>query len=108
MAAAADHPDAALLQADSRDRLVTGPLRRVSPRWLLPGFVLLMELGLANFALAQQKQVLVLYSTRRDAQIALIGERELPRILDKGLNNEVDYYSEYIDSVRFPNPKYRA
>jgi len=87
---------------------VTGPLRRLSARWWLPGFVVLMELGLANFAVAQQKQVLVLYSTRRDAQIAIIGERELPRILDKGLNNEVDYYSEYIDRVRFPNPTYRA
>ena len=87
---------------------MTGPRRRLSPRWLLPGFVVLMELGLANFAVAQQKQVLVLYSTRRDAQITLIGERELPRILDKGLNNEVDYYSEYIDRVRFPNPTYRA
>ncbi len=84
------------------------PLRRLSRRWLLPGFVVLMELGLASVASAQQKQVLVLYSTRRDAQIAVVGERELPRILDKGLNNEVDYYSEYIDRVRFPNPNYRA
>jgi signal transduction histidine kinase len=87
---------------------VIAPLRRLSRRWLLPGFVALMELGLASLASAQQKQVLVLYSTRRDAQIAVVGERELPRILDKGLNNEVDYYSEYIDRVRFPNPNYRA
>jgi signal transduction histidine kinase len=75
---------------------------------LLPCFIVLVELAVASSAWAQQKQVLVLYSTRRDAQIAVVGERELPRILDKGLNNEVDYYSEYIDRVRFPNPEYRA
>ena len=47
-----------------------------------------------------QKQVLVVYSTRRDAQIVAIGERELPRILEQGLGR-LDYYSEYIDDARF-------
>jgi len=81
---------------------------RPSSRWILPCFLFLVELGVASSAWAQQKQVLVLYSTRRDAQIAVVGERELPLILDKGLNNEVDYYSEYIDRARFPNSGYRA
>ena len=53
-----------------------------------------------------QKQVLVLYSARRDAQIVTIGERELPRILEKGLG-EVDYYSEYFDQARFPEQGYQ-
>jgi signal transduction histidine kinase len=51
--------------------------------------------------------VLVLYSTRRDAQIAVIGERELPRVLENGLPNGLDYYSEYIDRARFPDPAYQ-
>ncbi len=86
-----------------RDRL------RHSPSLLLSTcFLFLVELGMASSVWAQQNQVLVLYSTRRDAQIAVVGERELPRILDRGLNNEVDYYSEYIDRARFPNPEYRA
>jgi hypothetical protein len=35
--------------------------------------------GLADIASgADQKQVLVLYSTRRDAQIAVVGDRDLP------------------------------
>jgi len=55
-----------------------------------------------------QKQILVLYSTRRDAQIAVVGERELPQILDRGLEARLDYYSEYIDRARFPEPEYRA
>src|SRR3954464_8111217 len=56
----------------------------------------------------QQKHVLVLYSTRRDARVAVLGERELPRMLDAGLPEGVDYYSEYIDRVRFGQPEYRS
>jgi signal transduction histidine kinase len=57
---------------------------------------------------SRQKRVLVLYSTRRDAQIATLGERELPRLLNNGLAEGVDYYSEYIDRARFPDPAYKA
>ena len=53
-----------------------------------------------------QKQVLVVYSTRRDAQIVAIGERELPRILEDGLGR-LDYYSEYIDDARFSDRAYQ-
>jgi signal transduction histidine kinase len=72
-------------------------------------FALLALLMLDGTAWAQdQKQVLVLYSTRRDAQIVVVGERELPRILDEAFEQRVDYYSEYIDEARFPDPKYRT
>ena len=54
----------------------------------------------------RQKQVLVLYATRRDAQIAVVGERDLPRILEDGLAGRVDYYSEFIDQSRFPGADY--
>ena len=54
-----------------------------------------------------QKQVLVLYSTRRDAQIAIVGDRELPVLLERGLGNDIDYYSEFIDSARFPQSDYQ-
>ena len=79
-------------------------------RWLSLLILVLIELG--GLGLAQkansQKQVLVLYSTRRDSQIAVVGERELPRILDDGLTENLDYYSEYIDQARFPDPAYRT
>ena len=55
-----------------------------------------------------RQQVLVLYSTRRDAQIATVGDRELPRILEQGLGGPLDYYSEFIDLARFPDPEYQA
>ena len=55
-----------------------------------------------------QKQVLVLYATRRDAQIVVVGDRVIPRILEDGLAGDLDYYSEHIDLARFPDPRYRT
>ena len=56
---------------------------------------------------AQQKQVLVLYSSRRDAQVAMIGDRDLPRILEQGIRGGVDFYSEYLDQARFAQSVYQ-
>ena len=37
------------------------------------------------------------------------GDRELPRILEQGLGEDLNfYYSEYIDQGRFPDPAYQA
>jgi signal transduction histidine kinase len=72
--------------------------------------LLLMPLasGAVVAALAPpQKHVLVVYSTRRDAQVVAVGERELPRILEQGLGT-LDYYSEYIDQARFPDNGYQT
>ena len=76
-------------------------------------FLLGVAVGLASMATAEtvsaaegQKQVLVLYSTRRDAQIVVLGEANLPRILDEAPGTSLDYYSEYIDQARFPDAHY--
>ena len=61
----------------------------------------------AAWAQNQQKQVLMLFSTRRDAQIVAISERVLPQLLDQAAPEGVDYYSEYIDQARFPDEKYQ-
>ena len=78
-------------------------------RRMLAAFVVLLNLGPAGAAFAQvdSKQVLVLYSTRRDSQFAVTGEAELPRALDAGPSRNVDYYSEFIDLTRFPDRAYR-
>jgi signal transduction histidine kinase len=55
-----------------------------------------------------QKQVLVLYSTRRDAQVSILGDRDLPGILQRGLGESTDFYSEYIDLARIDEPGYEA
>ena len=59
-------------------------------------------------AIQEPKEVLVLYSTRRDAQIVTVGDRELPRILENGLPEGVDYYSEFIDEGRFSEDDYQT
>ena len=63
--------------------------------------------GAVTPAQARQKQVLVLYATRRDAQLVVVGDREMPRILSAGLPEGLDYYSEFIDAARFPQLAYQ-
>ncbi len=55
-------------------------------------------------AAQRQKQVLVLHGARRDAQIVMVADRELPRMFDAELPDGVDYYSEFIDQGRFGEP----
>jgi signal transduction histidine kinase len=87
-------------------QLLRSPLRR----WLLAALIILEPFALARTAHAQsgQKRVLVLYSTRRDSQFSAIGERELPRALAIGVSPSVDYYAEFIDLARSPQPDYRT
>src|SRR5262245_43296976 len=78
-------------------------------RWLVAIVIAFSAVATDGNAFAQdvQRQVLVLYSARRDAQIVTVGEREFPRILDQGLREGLDYYSEYIDRARFPEDSYK-
>ena len=59
-------------------------------------------------AAAGIKRVLVLYSTTRDSLLGGVGDHELSRLLDNGLSQQLDYYTEYIDLGRFPDQRYRA
>jgi signal transduction histidine kinase len=84
--------------------------RALRRHWLFATLIVLGPCVLAATAYAQtgQKRVLVLYSTRRDGQFSIIGERELPRILDGGGSRSLDYYAEFIDLARSPDPGYRT
>jgi signal transduction histidine kinase len=55
-----------------------------------------------------QKHVLVLYTTRRDSQIVVVGDRELQRMFTEGLPGGIDYYSEYLDQARFAQADYET
>jgi signal transduction histidine kinase len=84
----------------------TAATRLSLARWLLV-MTALADLAVANAAWAQrQKQVLVLYSTRRDAEIVVVGDRELPKVLENGLPEGLDYYSEFIDRARMSGRDY--
>ena len=87
--------------------MARGSVRQLG-RWVLPCVVWMTLAETSALAANHQRQVLVLYSTRRDAQIAIVGERELPRVLDAGLGGNLDYYSEYIDRARIPDPAYQV
>src|SRR4051812_19577175 len=78
--------------------------------WLLAALVVLGPFALAATADAQtgQTRVLVLYSTRRNGQFSIIGERELPRLLDVAPSRILDSYAEFIDLARSPEPGYKA
>jgi len=79
-----------------------------------------MTLGLALLALPlvlpvssaraaeTERKVLVLYSTRQDTQFSITGDRDLKGLIERGLGQPIDYYSEYIDGARFPDAQYRA
>ena len=53
------------------------------------------------------KQVLILYETRRTAQLVVITDREIPNILNNSSPQGVDYYAEFIDQVRFRQRDYQ-
>jgi signal transduction histidine kinase len=81
--------------------------RHLAWTWLILAVAMALVPARASAA-NERKQVLVLFSMRRDTQIAIIGDREMPRLLERGLSNKIDYYSEYIDAGRFSDAQYQT
>ena len=79
-------------------------------RWLAVGVII--ACSLVPEAYAQEadgrRQVVVLNSTRLDDQFSVTWARELPKLLDDGLPEGVDFYAEYFDFVRFARPEYES
>src|SRR5436190_12823936 len=72
--------------------------------------VVLVLVGATGVSHAQteSKRVLVLYSTRPDAQLSIVGESKLPSIIEAGLEQNVGYYSEFMDVATFPQRAHLA
>src|SRR4051794_32753785 len=85
-------------------------LRPSFGRTLLAAAMVLVNVGIAWTADAQpeDKRVLVLYSTRPDAQLSIIGESKLPEILNFDPAQSVVHYSEFIDVTTFPERAHDA
>ena len=77
-------------------------------RWVAALVIVLSALVESTAYAQNQKQVLILYSVRRDAQLVVSGDRELPRIIDVDMPLGVDYYSEFLDPARFSDPAYHT
>jgi PAS domain S-box-containing protein len=54
-----------------------------------------------------QKRALILYTLRRELPFTGILERVYQKTLSDGLAGGLDYYAEYIDVARFPEPGYQ-
>lgn len=80
----------------------------VTHPFLLIATLIAVGWPLPALAQTEQHRVLVLYSTGRDAAISVTGERDLPRVLDRGLARQLDYHAEYLDAGRFAQPRYQA
>jgi len=54
-----------------------------------------------------QKRTLILYTLRKDLPFTGVLERVYQKTLSDGLAGRLDYYAEYIDVARFPEPGYQ-
>lgn len=90
------------------DRPLGRPVGRSSI--LLAEIALLVLLNPTTHVTADEKQkrALVFYPTRREAPAVVAMERLLPRYLRTGLGGHLDYYSEFLDVARFPDPVHQA
>jgi signal transduction histidine kinase len=61
---------------------------------------------LATPVAAQQKRVLVLFSSAPDSFISAGAVQELPALLNQTVPEGVDYYAEYFELARFPDPDF--
>jgi signal transduction histidine kinase len=55
-----------------------------------------------------QKEVMLLYSQRKDGPYSATFERVIQQTLNVGMEGRIDFYQEYIDEQRFFDQKYRA
>ena len=76
--------------------------------WLPIAMIVVFFAPVATAWAQTQRDVLVLYATRPDARIAVLGDRELPRMLERGLGQRVSYYSEHLDLARFADERYQS
>lgn len=67
-----------------------------------------LPLGPVDACAQDQQQVLVIYGTRRDASIAVLGDARLPQLIQEGLGQRVDYYSEHLEAARLGDTTYHA
>ena len=54
-----------------------------------------------------QKSVLVLIAARRNAPWTTVQDNTIRTVLNDGLAGHLDYYAEYLDVMRFPEPDYQ-
>ena len=64
-------------------------------------------LQLVGGARNRQKAALVLIALRRDSAVSTALDGTIRAVLNDGLAGQLDYYTEYLDVARFPEPDYQ-
>ena len=64
--------------------------------------------GLVAAAQSPQKTVLVLIPLQRGSSMSLDIDDTIRTVLNDGLAGQLDYYTEYLDVARFPEPDYQS
>jgi PAS domain S-box-containing protein len=88
--------------------------RRLTSGWFVPVLCVALvvmpgdRLVGADDGAPGSKKVLVLYTDRRDLPSTGRVDDAHRIALSEGLGNQLDYYSEYVDLIRFEDPKYQS
>src|SRR4029453_15720671 len=88
--------------------------RRLTSGWFVPVLLVALvvmpadRLAGADDGAPNSKKVLVLYTDRRDLPSTGRVDDAHRIALAEGLGNRLDYYSEYVDLIRFEDPKYQS
>ena len=90
----------------------SGPRSRSAARFhtlaaLLVACGLMAMLRLVAAAQSPQKTVLVLIPLQRGSSTSLDIDDTIRTVLNDGLAGQLDYYTEYLDVARFPEPDYQ-
>ena len=90
--------------------MLIGCARTSLSRLLLPTAATLVVLAGPAPVRAEDdhKRVLVIYANRSDSQFSILAETDLPRMIEKELGRNLDYYSEFMDVARFPDSIYES
>jgi signal transduction histidine kinase len=76
--------------------------------WLVAGASVVAAQEPAAPMVDDQKRVLVVHSSRRDAPYTVLVENALRTTIRDALGGRLDYYVEYVDTARFSGPEYAA
>src|SRR5262245_50729364 len=95
-----------MCNSQSQNKMLRATLRRYP---CLIAALSLLFFAASDSAVARdvpQKRVLAFHALRRDSPAAIV-DGHIQRVLNDGLGGRLDYYSEYIDVARFPDPEFQ-
>lgn len=75
--------------------------------WAILASLASCQAAVAEAPVREQKNVLVIHSSREDSPYTALIESTSRKTLSAGLPGRLDYYAEYLDLARFSSPEYQ-